>query len=86
MFYHSITYFNVISIFSKQWKPSVRPLSMISIRIYPTKGEIGARRAGIEHGSGALAAKAAGGIGENPYPSYPHTCTVSITNPAARIT
>lgn len=84
MFYHSIAYFNAISIFSKQWKPSVRPLSTISIRIYSTKGKIGARRAGIEHDSGALAAKAAGSIGENPYPSYPHT--VSIANPAARIT
>lgn len=37
-------------------------------------------------GGGALAAKAAGSIRENPYPSYPRTRTVSITNPVARIT
>jgi len=40
MFYNSIVYSNAISIFSKQWKPSVRPLSTISIRIYSTKWKI----------------------------------------------
>lgn len=41
-----LQYSDAISIFCKQWKPSVRPLSTISIRIYLTKGETDARRAG----------------------------------------
>lgn len=42
---------NAISIFGKQWKPSVRPLSMISIRIYLAKGKTDARRTGRDGGT-----------------------------------
>lgn len=83
---HSTAYSDAISIFGKQWKPSARPLSTISIRIYPVKGQMLEEQEETENGGGALVAKATGGIRENPYPSYPCTCTVSITNPVARIT
>jgi len=60
---------------------------MISISYLSGKG-IDIRRTGRdgEYGSGVLVAKAAGDIRENPYPSYPRSCTVSITNPVVRIT